>query len=116
MKMASARINLVCGVMLTMLAVGLALWSMPAAADDAAATYKAKCAMCHGADGKGDTPVGKKMGIRDLTSADVQKMSDEELITVTTKGKNKMPGYENKLSAAQIKDIVAYIRQLAKGK
>lgn len=114
--MASTRINLVCGVMLTILAAGMALWSTSAAADDAAATFKAKCAMCHGADGKGDTPVGKKMGIRDLTSADVQKMSDEELITVTTKGKNKMPGYENKLSAAQIKDIVAYIRQLAKGK
>ena len=86
------------------------------AADTAAAVFTSKCVMCHGADGKGDTPVGKKMGIRDLTSADVQKMSDEELITVTTKGKNKMPGYENKLSAAQIKDIVAYIRQLAKGK
>lgn len=114
--MGNTRINLSRAVMFVMLAVGLALWGTSAAADDAAATYKAKCAMCHGADGKGDTPVGKKMGIRDLTSADVQKMSDEELITVTTKGKNKMPGYENKLSAAQIKDIVAYIRQLAKGK
>ncbi len=113
--MGSARINLYRAPILAMLAAGLAL-STPAAADDAAATYKAKCAMCHGADGKGDTPVGKKMGIRDLTSADVQKASDEELITITTKGKNKMPGYENKLSAAQIKDIVAYIRQLAKGK
>jgi cytochrome c6 len=114
--MASARINLLWTVTLTMLAASLALWSTPAAADDAAATYKAKCAMCHGADGKGDTPVGKKMGIRDLTSADVQKMSDAELITITTKGKDKMPAYENKLSAAQIKDMVAYIRQLAKAK
>jgi cytochrome c6 len=94
----------------------VALGNTALAADDAAATYKAKCAMCHGADGKGETPIGKKMGIRDLTSADVQKMSDEELITITTKGKNKMPGYENKLSAAQIKDLVACIRQLAKGK
>jgi mono/diheme cytochrome c family protein len=114
--MASPRINLLCAVMLTMLAASLVLWSTSAAADDAAATYKAKCAMCHGADGKGDTPVGKKMGIRDLTSADVQKMSDAELTTITTKGKNKMPAYENKLSAAQIKDMVAYIRQLAKAK
>jgi cytochrome c6 len=116
MKMGSARMTFFRGVMLTMLAAGMALWSPPAAADDAAATFKAKCAMCHGADGKGDTPVGKKMGIRDLTSPDVQKMSDDELIAITTKGKNKMPAYENKLSAAQIKDIVTYIRQLAKGK
>ncbi len=114
--MGSARINLSRAVMFAMLAVGVALWSTSAAADDAAATFKAKCAMCHGADGKGDTPVGKKMGIRDLTSPDVQKMSDDDLITITTKGKNKMPAYENKLSAAQIKDIVTYIRQLAKGK
>jgi cytochrome c6 len=102
--------------LLTAAVAAVGLWSTALAADDAAATYKAKCAMCHGADGKGETPIGKKMGIRDLTSADVQKMSDEELITITTKGKNKMPGYENKLSAAQIKDLVAYIRQLAKGK
>ena len=115
--MASARINLLCAVMLTMLAASLALWSTPATdADDAATTYKAKCAMCHGADGKGDTPVGKKMGIHDFASPEVQKMSDDELITAITKGKNKMPAYENKLSAAQIKDIVTYIRQLAKGK
>ena len=115
--MASARINFFFhGLVLTMLAAGVVFWGAPAAADDGAANYKAKCAMCHGADGKGDTPVGKKMGIRDLTSADVQKMSDEELITITTKGKNKMPAYENKLSAAQIKDLVTYIRQLAKGK
>jgi len=114
--MASARINLLWTVVLTILAASLALWSTAAVADDGAANYKAKCAMCHGADGKGDTPVGKKMGIRDLTSGDVQKMSDEELITITTKGKNKMPSYENKLSAAQIKDLVTYIRQLAKGK
>jgi cytochrome c6 len=114
--MASLRINLLCAVMLTVLAASLVLWSTSAAADDAAATYKAKCAMCHGADGKGDTPVGKKMGIHDFASPEVQKMSDEELIAATTKGKNKMPAYENKLSAAQIKDMVAYIRQLAKAK
>ena len=112
--MASARINLLRAVMLTMLAAGLALWGTPAAADDAAATYKAKCAMCHGADGKGDTPVGKKMGIHDFASAEVQKASDGDLIAIITKGKNKMPAYENKLSAAQIKEIVTYIRSLPK--
>lgn len=72
--------------------------------------------MCHGADGKGDTPVGKKMGIHDFGSAEVQKGSDDDLIVIVTKGKNKMPAYENKLSAAQIKEIVAYVRHLAKGK
>lgn len=113
--MTSLKVSLQHVAMLAIIAAGLSVWSTPAAAD-AAATYKAKCAMCHGADGKGDTPVGKKMGIHDFAAPEVQKMSDEELITVTTKGKNKMPAYEKKLSDAEIKDVVSYIRQLAKGK
>jgi cytochrome c6 len=100
---------------LAVIAATLAFWSIPAAADGAA-TYKAKCAMCHGADGKGETPVGKKMGARDFASPEVQKMTDEELIGITAKGRNKMPAYDKKLSDAEIKDVIAYVRQLAKGK
>ena len=99
----------------TAIALGISLWSVPAAAD-AAANYKAKCAMCHGADGKGDTPAGKKMGTRDFASPDVQKTSDTDLIAITSKGKNKMPAYGGKLNDADIKDLITYIRQLAKGK
>jgi mono/diheme cytochrome c family protein len=109
------RVTVVRCLFLTALAVGLALWSTPAAAD-AAANYKAKCAMCHGADGKGDTPAGKKMGTHDFASPEVQKASDADLIAITTKGKNKMPAYSGKLSDADIKDLIGYIRQLAKGK
>ena len=87
----------------------------PLSAQDAAGTYKAKCAMCHGADGKG-TPAGIKMGAHDFASPEVQKQSDADLVQVTTKGKNKMPGYENKLKESEIKDLVAYVRQLGKGK
>jgi mono/diheme cytochrome c family protein len=113
--MASTKVNLIRGLMLAIMAAGVALWSAPAAAD-AAATYKSKCAMCHGADGKGDTPVGKKMGAHDFASPEVQKQSDAELEAVTAKGKNKMPAYEKSLKEAEIKELVAYIRQLAKGK
>src|SRR5690348_12412363 len=49
------------------------------AAADGAATFKAKCAMCHGQDATGNTPMGKNLKIRDLTSADVQKQSDAEI-------------------------------------
>jgi cytochrome c6 len=90
--------------------------SLPAGGQDAAALYKSKCAMCHGADGKGDTPIGKKMGIRDLTSAEVQKQSDSELEQIVKKGKNKMPAYDGKLKDSEIKDLVAFVRQLGKGK
>lgn len=88
----------------------------PAHAQDAAGLYKSKCAGCHGADGKGDTPVAKKLGVRDFASPEVQKETDQELIDVTTKGRNKMPGYASSLKDTQIKDLVAYIRDLAKKK
>jgi cytochrome c6 len=88
----------------------LSVLAVPARAQDGAGVYKSKCAMCHGADGKGDTAVGKSMKLRDLGSADVQKQTDAELIEITTNGKGKMPGYKGKLSDAQIKQVVAYIR------
>lgn len=79
-----------------------------------AATFKAKCAACHGADGKGETAVGKANKLRDLASAEVQKQSDSDLTTLISTGKDKMPAYGKSLKAEQIKELVAYIRSLAK--
>jgi len=95
---------------LTVLAFTLVFstWSLA----DSAGDYKAKCAGCHGADGKGDTSVGKMMKIRDLASADVQSQSDADLNGIITNGKGKMPKYDGKLTADQIKDLVKYIRTL----
>lgn len=83
--------------------------------DSAEKNYMAKCVACHAADGSG-SPVGKKLGVHDFRSADVQKMSDAELSDIIAKGKNKMPGYEKSLKADEIKGLVAYIRELAKKK
>jgi cytochrome c6 len=82
------------------------------AASDGAAIYKAKCAMCHGADGSGMTPMGKSMKLRDLRSADVQKQSDAELTKVTADGTGKMPAYKGKLTDAEITALVAHMRTL----
>jgi len=79
-----------------------------------AKTFTSKCASCHGKDGRGDTAMGKKLKLRDLTSADVQKQSDQQLHTITAKGKGKMLAYEKKLTEEQIHEVVAFIRQLAK--
>ncbi|MGB8060978.1 MAG: cytochrome c [Candidatus Sulfotelmatobacter sp.] len=88
----------------------MALFSSPAVAQDAAATFKAKCAMCHGADGKGG-----KMGTKDFASPEIKSASDAQLIETVTKGKPpKMPSYGGKLKDTEIKDLVAYIRSLAK--
>ena len=84
------------------------------ATPDAGAIYKAKCAMCHGPDGAGQTPTGKSMKVRDLRSADVQKMSNAELTKVIADGKGKMPAYKAKLSAEEMQMLVTLIRQLKK--
>jgi len=95
----------------TAFAVVLSL-PLSAGAQDAAATFKGKCAGCHGADGTGSA-TGKKMGAHDFTTADVQKMSDAELTDIITNGKNKMPKYGS-LKPEEIKGLVAYIRTLKK--
>ena len=77
------------------------------------ATYKAKCAMCHGADGKGETATGKSMKAGDFASDAVKKMSDADLTDAITKGKGKMPAYKT-LTPDQVKDLVAYIRGFGK--
>ena len=86
-----------------------------AKADTAEATYKAKCQMCHGPDGKGETPTGKAMKVKDFSSEDVQKMSDAELAAIITNGKGKMPAYKT-LTPDQVKELVAYVRSLGKKK
>jgi cytochrome c6 len=84
------------------------------AGDTAEATYKTKCAACHGADGKGETAIGKSNKIRDLGSAEVQQQSDADLTAVIDNGKGKMPPYGKSLKPEQVKDLVAYVRTLAK--
>jgi len=84
------------------------------AADEGADLFKSKCAMCHGPDGAGKTMMGEKLKISDLRSADVQKKTDADLKTIVTKGKDKMPAYETKLSKEQIEKLVGFIRDLAK--
>jgi len=78
-------------------------------AQSGADVYKTKCAMCHGPDGKGG-----KMGTKDFAAPEVQKESDADLAAVITNGKGKMPKYAEKLKEGEIKDLVTYIRGLAK--
>jgi cytochrome c6 len=100
--------------LMTLLACGLIAGSTSAArAQDAAASYKSKCAVCHGADGKGSA-MGQKMGTPDFTSDVVQKQTDLQLTLTITKGKAKMPAYDGKLKDTEIKDLVAYLRSFGK--
>lgn len=78
------------------------------------------CAKCHAADGSGNTVVGKKLKLKDYTTADGQKFSDEEghkAIKEGVKnaaGKEVMKGFADKVSDAEINDLVALIRTFKK--
>jgi cytochrome c553 len=88
-------------------------------AQDAKATYEKECAKCHGADGKGETKMGKKLGIKDYTDAKVQaEMKDEKAIKSVKEGlkegeKTLMKPAEG-LTDDQIKALVAYMRSFKK--
>jgi cytochrome c6 len=79
---------------------------------DAAALWAQHCASCHGKDGKGATMMGKKLGLKDYTKE--QGFSDAEATNVIKNGKGKMKGYKDKLSDADVKALVAYVRSLKK--
>lgn len=87
----------------------------PAFAQSAGAdTYKSKCAMCHGPDGTAATPTGKAMKVPSFKDPAEVKASDADLISATKSGKGKMPAYGTKLTDAQIKEVISYIRTLQK--
>jgi mono/diheme cytochrome c family protein len=92
----------------------ITLFTLPALAQNGAATYTSKCQMCHGADGAGTTPAGKAMKAPSFLSPAVVKESNADLIAVTKSGKGKMPAYAGKLTDAEIKDVIAHIRTLQK--
>jgi cytochrome c oxidase cbb3-type subunit 3 len=83
--------------------------------------WKAKCASCHGADGKGKTETGEKLGIPDMTTAAwQQKVSDAQMKTSINEGVKRagktegMDPYKEKLEAAQIDSLIAYVRTFGK--
>ena len=84
------------------------------AQSSAEATYKAKCQMCHGATGLADSPAGKSMKVSPVTDPAVKNMSEAKMVEAVHNGMGKMQPYKDKLSDAEIKDVVAYFRTFLK--
>ncbi len=97
-----------------LLVLAAAIAGAAAAQAPGADTYKAKCAMCHGADGLAATPMAKNLKVLSFKAPEMLKASEAQFIASTKNGKNKMPAYAGKLTDAQIKDVVAFIRMLQK--
>ncbi len=93
---------------------GAALLSQAAPASE---NWDNFCAKCHGADGKGQTKIGKKLNVKDYTDAKVQAdLKDEAMVKaisdgVSENGKEKMKSFKGDLSEQEITDLVAYIRK-----
>lgn len=94
--------------------------AVTASAADAKDIWKEKCAKCHGEDGKGQTKMGQKLGIKDFTDAKTQEsFKDEEAVKAIKEGvkdkedKTLMKPIEG-LSDDEIKSLVAYVRSLKK--
>src|SRR6266704_412388 len=102
-----------------MLVLGLAVLVLPALAAraaDAKEAYEKDCAKCHGADGKGQTKMGQKLGAKDYTDAKVQAELKDDAATKAIKeglkdkeGKVVMKPAEG-LSDEDIKGLVAHMR------
>lgn len=97
----------------------LAVTVISASAGESKETWEKTCAKCHGADGKGDTKMGKKLDIKDLTDAKVQaSLKDEEMFKAIKDGvkdgdKTRMKAAEG-LNDDEMKALVAYVRTLKK--
>ena len=89
-------------------------------AADAKANWASNCAQCHGATGKGDTKMGKMLNAMDLTDSKKQASFTDAQATTAIKdgikqnGKTTMKDFGGKLTDAEIKDLVAYVRTLKK--
>lgn len=98
----------------------IAVSALSASAADAKETYEKDCAKCHGADGKGQTKMGQKLGAKDYTDAAVQaEMKDDVAFKAIKEGlkdkedKTLMKPSEG-LSDDEIKALVAYMRTFKK--
>jgi mono/diheme cytochrome c family protein len=96
------------------LALVVGFVSATRAQSNAEKLYKAKCMGCHAADGSANTKAGKNTGAHDFRLPDVEKETDATLIGIVTKGKKKMPKFEEKLKTREIKELVEYVRGFSK--
>jgi len=101
--------------LLVLLAGCMVGWSVRA---DAPPTWVKNCQSCHGKDGKGDTMMGRKLSIKDLTDPKIQAgFSDADATKaikegVKDSGTEKMKAFGSKLSDDDVKALVAYVRTL----
>jgi len=104
-------------ILLTILTLAC-LSTVAALAGDAKAgqtVYDRSCKTCHGVDGTANPAIAKLMNVpmRDLKSAEVQSLTDDDIKQVITGGTGKMKPVSS-VSGAAVDDLVGYVRGLKK--
>jgi len=88
---------------------------MASAADDAGKTlYQKNCQSCHGAAGNPPAAMAKSMNVPLVTAAVLQQKGDAEMLRIIADGAGKMPGYAKKMSAAEQKQVLEYMKTFGK--
>ena len=77
------------------------------------AIYKAHCQSCHGATGTPNPGIAKILGVKAASDPSIKKLSDAEMAAAVKNGKGKMKPVAG-LTDAQVKEVVAYFRELGK--
>jgi mono/diheme cytochrome c family protein len=75
-------------------------------------TYQAHCQSCHGATGMADTGPGRVTKTLPVTSPELKSRTLAEMLIYTRDGKDRMRGFKEKLTEAEIKASVIYFRSL----
>ena len=86
-------------------------------AADGKELFAKQCASCHGPDGKAQTPIARKLGVKDLTQTKLTEAEIEKQIVEGKRddhGKEKMPSFKGKLSADEIKSLINTVKELGK--
>lgn len=94
-----------------MLTVAASMASTLAFADSGEATYKTKCATCHGSAGTPSPGIAKMMGVKPVSDPSMKALTAAEVTAVVKNGKGKMKPVAG-LTDAQIKDVVTYFKTL----
>jgi mono/diheme cytochrome c family protein len=82
---------------------------------DGRSDFNAKCATCHGANANLFSKTARMLKVDPRKLAlKASKMSRDDMIAITEKGKDKMPSFEKELTKEQITAIVDFVRSLNK--
>ncbi|MGO9325733.1 MAG: c-type cytochrome [Terracidiphilus sp.] len=80
-------------------------------AQDGGATYKAKCAMCHGPAGTPSAGMAKMMGIKPVSDPSMQSLTVSQIVATVKNGKGKMKPVAG-LTDPQVQAVAAYFKTL----